>query len=279
MKIFVFGYGKVGKAITALAVKKNYEIYVVSRRKLKEKNVNFLTLKQANDFKETKNFFLISTVPPDCNQKDFILDNFSDKKLKSFKKIIYISSTSVYPKGDVDEKTKISKTNKKGRIRFDIEKKWKKVSERLIIIRAGGIYSNSSNIMKNFLDGNQKIIVKENHFTNRIHMDDLIGIIFKALKSNFSNGIINAVDGSFYNTYNLMKTITKKFELPVPKKINYENKTIPSSLKSFFEVSKKVKSVVVKEQLNYKFKYPDFKESLTNITINLIKHRKNKIHE
>ena len=154
MKVFISGFGTVGKALTDLAIKEKYEVNIISRRNLQYKNVNFLTIEQVNNLKITNKCFLISTVPPDCNEKDFVLDNLNEKQLKSFKKIIYISSTSVYPKGDVDEKTKISKTNKKGRIRFDIEKKWKKVSERLIIIRAGGIYSNSSNIMKNFLDGN-----------------------------------------------------------------------------------------------------------------------------
>ena len=149
----------------------------------------------------------------------------------------------------------------------------------MIIVRAGGIYSYSNNIMKKFLDGDHNIVFKENHYTNRIHMDDLIGIIFKTLHSNISSGIINAVDESFYNTFDLLKSITEKFKLPVPKKIDYKNKMITSSLKSFYEVSKKVKSVVVKDKLNYKLKHPDFKESLTNITRDLIKYRKNKIHE
>ena len=279
MKIFISGFGKVGKALTDLAIKEKYEVNIISRRNLQYKDVNFLTIKQVNDLKTTNKYFLISTVPPNCNEKDFVLDNLSEKKLKSFKKIIYISSTSVYPKGDVNENTKIYKSNNKGRIRFDIENKWKKKAEKLIIVRAGGIYSYSNNIMKKFLDGDHNIVFKENHYTNRIHMDDLIGIIFKTLHSNISSGIINAVDESFYNTFDLLKSITEKFKLPVPKKIDYKNKMITSSLKSFYEVSKKVKSIVVKDKLNYKLKHPDFKESLTNITRDLIKYRKNKIHE
>ena len=279
MKIFISGFGQVGKTLTDLAIKEKYEVNIISRRNLKYKNVNFLTIEQVNNLKITNKCFLISTVPPDCNEKDFVLDNLNEKQLKSFKKIIYISSTSVYPKGNVDENTKIYEYNNKGRIRFDIENKWKKNVEKLIIVRAGGIYSYSSNIMKKFLDGDHNVIVKENHYTNRIHIDDLIGIIYKALKSNISYGIINAVDESFYNTFDLLKSITEKFNLPVPKKIDYKNKMIPSSIKSFYEVSKKVKSVVVKDKLNYKLKHPDFKESLTNITKDLIKYRKNKIHE
>ena len=279
MKIFISGFGKVGKALTDLAIKEKYEVNIISRRNLQYKDVNFLTIKQVNNLKTTNKYFLISTVPPNCNEQDFVLDNLSEKKLNSFKKIIYISSTSVYPKGDVNENTKIYKSNNKGRIRFDIENKWKKKAEKLIIVRAGGIYSHSNNIMKKFLDGDHNIVVKENHYTNRIHMDDLIGIIFKTLHSNISSGVINAVDESFYNTFDLLKSITEKFKLPVPKKIDYKNKMITSSLKSFYEVSKKVKSIVVKDKLNYKLKHPDFKESLTNITRDLIKYRKNKIHE
>ena len=126
MKIFISGFGKVGKALTDLAIKEKYEVNIISRRNLQYKDVNFLTIKQVNNLKTTNKYFLISTVPPNCNEQDFVLDNLSEKKLNSFKKIIYISSTSVYPKGDVNENTKIYKSNNKGRIRFDIENKWKK---------------------------------------------------------------------------------------------------------------------------------------------------------
>ena len=126
MKIFISGFGQVGKALTDFAIKEKYEVNIISRRNLQYKDVNFLTIKQVNNLKTTNKYFLISTVPPNCNEQDFVLDNLSEKKLNSFKKIIYISSTSVYPKGDVNENTKIYKSNNKGRIRFDIENKWKK---------------------------------------------------------------------------------------------------------------------------------------------------------
>ena len=54
--------------------------------------------------------------------------------------------------------------------RLSIEKRWQKLNKRTVIVRPGGIYSNSSNILTKFLEGDHKIIFKKNHFTNRIHI-------------------------------------------------------------------------------------------------------------
>ena len=83
--------------------------------------------------------------------------------LKSFSRIIYISSTSVYQSGDVDELTIPKPITKLGIRRLSIEKKWQKLNTRTVIVRPGGIYSNSSNILTKYLEGDHKIIFKKNH--------------------------------------------------------------------------------------------------------------------
>ncbi len=274
MKIFIIGYGNVGKTLAEFCIKNKYKTFVLSSQERTNDHLTFLTLEDANNFKETNDVFLVSTVPPNKNKEDFILKNFNIDILKKFKKIIYISSTSVYPKGNVNELTKITNLSKKSKIRFDIENQWKRISNNVFIIRPGGIYSSQNNIMIRYLSGNQKVIYKANHTTNRIHIDDLVGIIFKTFQSDLKSKIINAVDKNSYNTFNLIKFICKELNLPNPKKLDYRNKNISSRLRMFYEVSKKVKSVVIENELNYKFQHPDSKKSLINITRELIKNKK-----
>ena len=274
MKIIIFGYGSLGKVLADHAISNNFSTLIVSRKQINHDALTFITIEKFNSLvKNLSNYCLISTIPPNEQQEDFVLRNINSHALTKAKKIIYISSTSVYQEGDVNENTKANPKISRGKIRLKIENHWRKVSKSSIIIRSGGIYSKKNNLITNFLKGNHQVIFKKNHFTNRIHIDDLVGIVFQTIQSNLTPEIINAVDECFIDTFQTLEQISKKFNLPKPIKIDYTN--ISSSKKSFYEVSKKVKSIILKEKLNYSLKYPDFKIFATDITKKYIKSLKN----
>ena len=267
MTIFIFGFGQVGKELAKkLSNVKNVNFKIVSRNTENFLNYAFLKI---NFFKENKlNFsdsILISTIPPNEKDKDFILKNIPKSTLKSFSKIIYISSTSVYQSGEVNELTNPEPTTKLGIRRLSIEKQWQEINKKTVIVRSGGIYSNSSNILTKFLKGDHKIIFKKNHFTNRIHIEDLIGIIFKIIKNKNFDGIINATDSFFIDNFDLIDKLSKKFSLPKPTKISYEDKSINKNVKSFYEVSKKVYSNRLSNDLGYRLIYPNIDEFLNSL--------------
>ena len=266
MTIFIFGFGQVSKALAKkLSNDKKINFKIVSRNTQNFLDYEFL---KVDFFKNKLNFsdsILISTVPPNEKGEDYILKNIPESNLKSFSRIIYISSTSVYQSGDVNELTIPKPTTKLGINRLSIEKKWQKISNKTVIIRSGGIYSNSSNILTKFLKGNHKIIFKKNHFTNRIHIEDLVGIILKIIKNKNFNGVINATDSFFVDTYELIHKLSKEFLLPKPKKINYNDKSINKNVRYFYKVSKKVYSNRLSNDLDYKLIYPKIDEFLNSL--------------
>ena len=137
MTIFIFGFGQVSKELAKkLSNVKNVNFKIVSRNTENFLNYAFLKI---NFFKENKlNFsdsILISTIPPDEKDEDFILKNIPKSTLKSFSKIIYISSTSVYQSGEVNELTNPKPTTKLGIRRLSIEKKWQKINKKTVIVR------------------------------------------------------------------------------------------------------------------------------------------------
>ena len=139
------------------------------------------------------------------------------------------------------------------------------INKKTVIVRSGGIYSNSSNIITKFLKGDHKIIYKKNHFTNRIHIEDLIGIIFNIIKAKNIHGIINATDSFFIDNFDLIDKLSKKFSLPKPIKISYDDKSINKNIKSFYQVSKKVYSNRLSNDLGYSFIYPKIDEFLNSL--------------
>ena len=267
MTIFIFGFGQVSKELARnLSNGKNLDFKIVSRNTENFLNYKFLKI---NFFKEKQlnlsDSILISTIPPDEKDEDFILKNIPKSNLKSFSKIIYISSTSVYQSGDVNELTIAKPTTKLGIRRLSIEKQWQDISDKTVIIRSGGIYSNASNILTKFLKGDRKIIFKKNHFTNRIHIEDLVGIIFNIIKDKNIHGIINATDSFFIDNFDLIDKLSKKFSIPKPKKISYDDKSINKNIKSFYQVSKKVYSNRLMNDLGYKLIYPRIDKFLNSL--------------
>ena len=267
MTIYIFGFGQVSKVLVKrLSKEKDIDFKIVSRNTKRFLKYDFLKI---NFFKDKKlklsDSTLISTIPPDEKDEDFILKNISKVNLKSFSRIIYISSTSVYQNGDVNELTIPKPTTKLGIRRLSIEKKWQDISRKSVIIRSGGIYSKSNNILTKFLKGDHKIIFKKNHFSNRIHIEDLVGIILKILKNKNFNGIINATDNFFVDTFELINKLSREFSLPKPKKISYNDKSINKNIKQFYEVSKKVYSIRLNNDLGFKLTYPKIDEYLYSL--------------
>ena len=266
MKIFIFGFGQVSKQLAKkLSNEKKINFKIVSRNTENFLDYEFLKI---DFFKNKLNFsdsILISTIPPNEKGDDYILKNIPEPNLKSFSRIIYISSTSVYQSGDVNELTIPKPITQLGIRRLSIEKSWQQLNTRTVIVRPGGIYSNSSNILTKFLKGDHKIIFKKNHFTNRIHIEDLIGIIFNIIKNKKFDGILNATDSFFIDNFYLIDKLSKKFSLPKPTKISYDDKSINKNIKSFYEVSKKVYSNRLSNDLGYSLIYPSIDEFLNSL--------------
>ena len=266
MNVFIFGFGQVSKELAKkLSNEKKINFKIVSRNTVNFLDYEFLKIDFFKNKLNLSDSILISTVPPNEKDEDYILKNIPESNLKSFSRIIYISSTSVYQSGDVDELTIPKPITKLGIRRLSIEKNWQKLNTRTVIIRSGGIYSNSSNILTRFLEGDHKIIFKKNHFTNRIHIEDLIGIILNIIKIKNFDGIINATDSFFIDNFELINKLSKKFSLPKPTKISYDDKSINKNIKSFYEVSKKVYSKRLSNDLGYSLIYPSIDEFLNSL--------------
>ena len=92
MKIIIFGYGNLGKALANHAISNNYNTLIVSRQKIDHDDLTFITIEKFNSLiNNLSNFCLISTIPPNEQQEDFVLSNINSKAIANAKKIIYVS--------------------------------------------------------------------------------------------------------------------------------------------------------------------------------------------
>ncbi len=144
---------------------------------------------------------ILISIPP-VNGNDLVIKNFSKIIEKcSSKWITYLSATSVYGnhKGDwVNEESITKPTSVNGINRLKAEKSWMflAASKKLPvqIFRLSGIYSNQRNILVRLKSGKSNIVNKNNNFFSRIHVEDIVKILFKLLLNFKSQEIYNISD-------------------------------------------------------------------------------------
>ena len=218
--------------------------------------------------------YILISIPPQ-KKRDLVLKIFSKflKKLK-FKKLIYLSATSVYGNHNgkwVNENSKLKGNTKFGLGRKIVEKSWIKFRDLykldINILRVSGIYSKESNVLKKI--SKKSIFVKEKKYFSRIRIEDLAQIIKKMFYSQKSSLILNASDdkpATNIEVANFAAKLLKIKNLRPMSIANFKNKMI----KEFYKDSKKVSNKKMKNFFNLKLKYPTYIEGLNYINNNII---------
>ena len=272
MKLTIIGNGYTTNFLAKDAIKEGYEVSIITRNIANpKKNIHYLSFFDTNNVeKKLSNENIISTVPFNEEGLDPVLKNY--KKSISLNKniIIYYSATSVYGSGIVDENSIPSPKFKRGLIRLSCEKEWVNANPHTSIFRISGIYGPNRHPMIKYLQGDNKIIVKEDYISNRIHVEDLSLLTLQFLKNNYKEKILNISDQKKVSNYDAIKFVSDELNLVKPKVVRYDPKKASKMLKSFYEVNRTVKSNVINHKISYKFKYPDYKFALLGLTKSLL---------
>ena len=280
-KFFFFGFGQTAKYLVKSLEHSNkkFTFSATNTKKTilktfgKKKFLSFKFKDKFYDKKLIKNLseadYVLISIPPQ-KKRDLVLKSFG-KFLKNskFKKLIYLSATSVYGNHNgkwVNENSKLKGNTKFGLGRKIVEKSWIKFRDHykldINILRVSGIYSKESNVLKKI--SKKSIYVKEKKYFSRIRVEDLGIIIKKIFFSSKKSMTLNAADDKPSTNIEVAKYAARLLKLkflnakPVSK---FKNKMI----REFYKDSKKVSNKKMKKQLKIKLKYPNFKVGLRDI--------------
>ena len=288
INIFCFGFGQVAKNfIKKLIIEKyNITLTITSRSKSSKESFNGINYnsylfnseifdsKLVTELKEADHILI--SIPP-RNQEDLVVRNFlkciEDSKVKW---ITYLSATSVYGdhKGEwVDEKSETKPTSPNGIARLKAENLWisKKISKNLPIqiFRLSGIYSNEKNILVRLKLGAARLVNKNDHYFSRIHVEDIVNILFKSLSKFKSGEIYNLADDKPSSSEELTLHGAKLLNIKNVEKIEV-SELESEMLKTFYKDSKKVSNKKIKKYFSYNLKFPTYVEGLDHIKDNFI---------
>ena len=288
INIFCFGFGQVAKNFIKKLISEKYNITLTttSRNKSSKENfngINYNSYLFNNDkfdnsllvkLKEADH--ILVSIPPE-KQEDIVVKNFSKFIENSkIKWITYLSATSVYGDhkgGWVNENSETRPTSSNGIARLKAENLWLslKISKNLPIqiFRLSGIYSNEKNILERLKLGTAKLINKSDHFFSRIHVEDIVNILFKSLSKFKSGEIYNLADDKPSSSEEITLYGAKILNIKNLEKIEVDELE-NEMLKTFYKDSKKVSNKKTKKYFSYNFKFPTYIEGLDYIRDNFI---------
>lgn len=273
MNLTILGNGYTANYLSEKALMEGFKVSIITRNIIKPKNdiyyLNFSDRNNVLEILETEN--LISTIPPNEFEIDPIISQYAESIFKNKNKIVYLSATSVYGNGRVDEYTKPNPQNHRGNVRLKAENNWAEISKNISIFRISGIYGPGRHSMINYLEGNNKVVVKDGYISNRIHVEDLSSIIINFIIEKHNDKIVNVSDQSLVSNIDAIRYVTNNLKLQEPEIIEYSPDKVSEMAKSFYETNRIVLSKVIGNHFEYIFKYPDYKKALLELTKQLMK--------
>ena len=167
--------------------------------------------------------------PPNKDKdKDPRLENFlNNTKRLNIEKIIYISTSGVY--GDcggsyVTEEAELKPLTSRAKKRVIAEKMIMKYSTvnntNYVILRVPGIYGLGRLPLSKIREREPLIIKDECKITNLINVEDLARVVWRVIKDNIKNEIINVSDGAPITSTEYYLKIYDELEIEYPPFIN-----------------------------------------------------------
>ncbi|MFT4697681.1 MAG: nucleoside-diphosphate-sugar epimerase [Flavobacteriaceae bacterium] len=246
-RLHLLGY-KIKGSVTSLAKaetlqKNGFEVYPIEISEIGIKGPIKTFLKEVD--------YLVLLIPPGLRRNtgaDYVLKMthlLEQIELSSVKKVILISSTSVYAdeQGQVTEKIEPQPSSQSGKQLLQVEQLYSnKPTIQATIVRFGGLYGGSRQPVR-YLAG-RKDLNGGKAPVNLIHRNDCIGILVEIIKQDKLGFIFNAVSPKHpkKKTYYYNKAVELKLDPPTFSEENEE------------EIYKRIDSVNIIEQLGYTFK-------------------------
>ncbi len=182
------------------------------------------------------------------------------------RKFVYTSSTSVYGQTDgswVDESSPTEPAAETARVLLETEEALLEAARRqhfpAVVLRLAGLYGPGRGYwLRQFLQGEARLEGHGERILNMLHRDDAVGAISAALELGQPGEVFNAVDNEPVSQLELFQWLAARLNRPLPP-------SAPADVQALRKrglTNKRIANRKLKQELNYRFKYPTFREGL-----------------
>lgn len=185
----------------------------------------------------------------------------------------YLSTIGVYGNQDgawIDETQPVKPGNARNTLRVAIEQDWlalgRDTGKAVQIFRLAGIYGPGRNPVAKLREGKSTRLVKPGQVFNRIHVDDIAGILMASLARPRNGAIYNATDDEPAPPQDVVSFAAELTGLEAPPEMPFSEARLSPMAASFYGENKRVSNALVKRELGYAFRYPSYREALRALT-------------
>jgi len=192
------------------------------------------------------------------------------EKLPSLQWAGYLSATSVYADsgGDwIDETSTHFSTSPRGVQRLKAEQTWLASNSPAEVFRLSGIYGDERNILSKLKAGHYKTVAwQPAHYSNRIHVDDIISVLMTAMQKPERNRIINLSDDEPCSHQDYVCQLAGMIGAPKPIILTAKQaeQQMSAAYLDFFRDNKRISNQALHNLLPT-LKYPSFKSALASL--------------
>lgn len=184
----------------------------------------------------------------------------------------YLSTIGVY--GDhggawIDESAECRPTSRRSRQRLEIERDWLAFGARsgkpVQIFRLAGIYGPGRNPISKLRAGTATRLVKPGQVFNRIHVDDIAGVLMASIERPRAGAVYNVTDDEPAPPQDVVGFAAEVAGLAPPPETPFDPARLSPMAASFYGENKRVSNALVKRELGYAFRYPDYRQALRDL--------------
>jgi len=186
------------------------------------------------------------------------------EKLINLKWMGYLSATSVYADsgGDwINETSTHFSTSPRGVLRLKAEQAWLTSGAPAEVFRLAGIYGDERNIVSKLMGGNYKTVAwQPAHYSNRIHVDDIVAALIAAMHKPQAKRILNLADDAPCSHQDYVCQLAKIIGAPAPIILTPEHaeQEMSAAYLDFFRDNKRICNKELHQTLVKKLQYPSF---------------------
>ena len=178
----------------------------------------------------------------------------------------YLSTTGVYGNHDggwVDEDTPLTPSTPRGKWRVAAEAEWQAIPGLpLHIFRLAGIYGPGRGPFAKVRAGTSRRIIKPGQVFSRIHVEDVAQVLAASIAHPNPGAAYNLCDDDPAPPQDVIEHAATLLGLPVPSAIPYDEAEMTPMARSFYGESKRVRNDRIKEELEVRLIYPDYRTGL-----------------
>ncbi len=211
---------------------------------------------------------LVSIAPDESG--DPVLRHFSEalRAAPHVRWIGYLSTVGVYGDHDgewVDESTPVRPVSERSVRRVEAEEEWltlgRQSGKAVQVFRLAGIYGPGRNGLVNLREGTAKRLVKPGQVFNRIHVEDIAGVLEASLDHPSPGAIYNVTDDEPAPPQDVVTFAAGLLGVEPPPEQDFASAVLSPMARSFYSENKRVSNRRLREDLGYDLRYPTYREA------------------